>query len=554
VVLYVLLTGRLPHDGHTTQEVLRKIRETEPARPRAVNAAAPAALEAVCRKAMARDPADRYGVAEELAAEVRRWTADEPVAAATDPWAARVGRWARRHRTAVVAAAVFLLSAVAALAVSTGLIWREERRTAEQRAFAEQEWARAEENLGLARGLALNLLDIAETRLAPIRQTEAIRKEMTDAALHTFQQFLRQRPDDPDLRQRTAKLYRYSANVHRNLNETAAATQSYRESLRILEALVAASPTDRAYRDQLAETLRDYSQILNRTGQLRDAAATLGRSAEIAAGLRADAPDRPAYRRTLATTRLDLAGVEHARGQFAAEAAAAREAAELLRGLLDLPKDQSYALDRLLLAMALTRLAVAQRELGQLDDALATHADALAQAKAHLERRNDNDAQHFLGRALVEQGRTRARFADRRPAAEADFNQAILLWEDLQKRFQYAIYREWQALAYTARGDLRAASDRPGPAAEDYAKAQALLERLTQDSPDVPAYCGSLGRTYAALGRLALGRGDPRAAADWLTKAVEALRAAAERAPENALDRQALDDARADLARALAGR
>jgi hypothetical protein len=124
----------------------------------------------------------------------------------------------------------------------------------------------------------------------------------------------------------------------------------------------------------------------------------------------------------------------------------------------------------------------------------------------------------------------------------------------LQKRFQYAFYREWQALAYTARGDLRAVTGRPGPAAEDYAKAQALLERLTQDSPDVPAYRGSLGRTYAALGRLALGRGDPRAAADWLTKAVETLRAAMERAPENALDRQALDDARGDLARALAGR
>ena len=42
------------------------------------------------------------------------------VAAYADPWSARAGRWARRHRTVVVAAGVLLTSAVVALAISTG--------------------------------------------------------------------------------------------------------------------------------------------------------------------------------------------------------------------------------------------------------------------------------------------------------------------------------------------------------------------------------------------------------------------------------------------------
>src|SRR5262249_23517029 len=50
-ILYVILTGQLPYDGDTTEAILRQIRLAGPPRPRAINPSAPAALEAVCRKA-----------------------------------------------------------------------------------------------------------------------------------------------------------------------------------------------------------------------------------------------------------------------------------------------------------------------------------------------------------------------------------------------------------------------------------------------------------------------------------------------------------------------
>src|SRR5207244_9948591 len=80
-VLYVILTGRPPYEGGAVEDVLAQVLAADPPRPRAVNPAAPPPLEAICRKAMARDRAARYASADELAVDVRRWRADEPVGA-----------------------------------------------------------------------------------------------------------------------------------------------------------------------------------------------------------------------------------------------------------------------------------------------------------------------------------------------------------------------------------------------------------------------------------------------------------------------------------------
>ena len=76
-------------------------------------------------KALRKPSADRYTTAAELAQEVQRYLADEPVQAYAEPWTSRVSRWARRHKTAVSAAAALLVTATIALAVSTVLVSNE---------------------------------------------------------------------------------------------------------------------------------------------------------------------------------------------------------------------------------------------------------------------------------------------------------------------------------------------------------------------------------------------------------------------------------------------
>jgi eukaryotic-like serine/threonine-protein kinase len=111
-ILYELLTGRPPFACAEVEQVLRQVRETEPARPRQVRAGVPRALEAVCLRALAKQPEGRYASAGELAREVQRWLADEPVEAYPESVAARLGRWARRHQTLTAGLAVLLASAV----------------------------------------------------------------------------------------------------------------------------------------------------------------------------------------------------------------------------------------------------------------------------------------------------------------------------------------------------------------------------------------------------------------------------------------------------------
>ncbi len=113
--LYYLLTGRPPFEGDVG-EVLRAVMRGEVTPPRQLDATIDRALEAICLKAMARRPADRYRSPKALSDDLDRWMADEPVSAWQEPLSRRARRWARRHRTGVTAAAIAVLVALAGTA------------------------------------------------------------------------------------------------------------------------------------------------------------------------------------------------------------------------------------------------------------------------------------------------------------------------------------------------------------------------------------------------------------------------------------------------------
>jgi formylglycine-generating enzyme required for sulfatase activity/serine/threonine protein kinase len=149
--LYCLLTGKAPFEDREAGEVLRKVQKGDFPPPRQVQRDVPPALEAICLKAMALRPADRYPSAKALADDIEHWLADEPVAAYAEPWSARLGRWARRHRSVVTGAAALLLTAVVALAISTILIGQEQQKT--EKALRQEQEARKERALAQVEAL-----------------------------------------------------------------------------------------------------------------------------------------------------------------------------------------------------------------------------------------------------------------------------------------------------------------------------------------------------------------------------------------------------------------
>jgi hypothetical protein len=117
-ILYEILTGRPPFSGGAATAVLRQVVHEAPQRPRSVTPGAPAGLEAVCLKALAKKPGERYATAKELADDVRRWLADEAVSAYAEPLGPRLARRARRHRSVVAGVGAALAVGVVSLALA----------------------------------------------------------------------------------------------------------------------------------------------------------------------------------------------------------------------------------------------------------------------------------------------------------------------------------------------------------------------------------------------------------------------------------------------------
>ena len=79
--LYEILTGKAPHHSGSLTGMLERARAGTPDQPRAINPSASKILSAICLKAMQKARNDRYLTAMDLARDVRRYLAGEPVSA-----------------------------------------------------------------------------------------------------------------------------------------------------------------------------------------------------------------------------------------------------------------------------------------------------------------------------------------------------------------------------------------------------------------------------------------------------------------------------------------
>jgi hypothetical protein len=125
-ILYELLTGRPPFQADNMVDVILKVVSEEPTSPRTLVPGCPRDLETVCLKCLAKNPAARYGSAQSLGDDLRRFLAGEPTQARPMGAVERVSRWAWRRRWwlagGAVAAGVLLLL-MASLAVNALSFW-----------------------------------------------------------------------------------------------------------------------------------------------------------------------------------------------------------------------------------------------------------------------------------------------------------------------------------------------------------------------------------------------------------------------------------------------
>ncbi|NKB89421.1 MAG: tetratricopeptide repeat protein [Acidobacteria bacterium] len=140
MVLHELLTGELAVDisDKSLPEAARMIQEDDPARLSSVNRSFRGDIETIVGKALAKDRDRRYQTVTELAADLRRHLADEPIAARPPSTWYQLAKFSRRNRALVGGVAIAFVALVAGLAgTAYGLIQaREARNLAQDEATA----------------------------------------------------------------------------------------------------------------------------------------------------------------------------------------------------------------------------------------------------------------------------------------------------------------------------------------------------------------------------------------------------------------------------------
>jgi eukaryotic-like serine/threonine-protein kinase len=190
-VLYVLLTGRPPQDDSHLGTLLESIRDRDPVPPRQLNRRADADLQQICLKALAKQPADRYGSAREFAEDLRRYLAGVPVRARPLSWWQRRRRWMRQHPDLAIVSSVLLLTAALLLGLLGfqtmrlhSMRWSADRslNVAKQReAEADANRREAAELRSIAEALQA---DAAEARADALAQHHLVRETAYAAAMH----------------------------------------------------------------------------------------------------------------------------------------------------------------------------------------------------------------------------------------------------------------------------------------------------------------------------------------------------------------------------------
>ncbi|MBI3853718.1 MAG: serine/threonine protein kinase [Verrucomicrobia bacterium] len=118
VILYELLTGKLPFKAETSLTTLKLVTEAEPPKPRSLNPAVDRDLETICLKCLEKDPTRRYASAEALAKDLDRWQENKPISARRTNLTERAWKWVKREPLKAAFVAVITVAVVGPWLVS----------------------------------------------------------------------------------------------------------------------------------------------------------------------------------------------------------------------------------------------------------------------------------------------------------------------------------------------------------------------------------------------------------------------------------------------------
>jgi tetratricopeptide (TPR) repeat protein len=519
---YEVLTGRPPVQAPDRTALIARILTAAPTPPRRIDRSIPVDLETIVLKLLAKDPADRYASAADLADDVRRFLARRPVRARRPGLVERATRWAGRHRKLTVVGAVGVVAVVCLQAVNQYRLATERRHTRE---VVDEFYTR-----------------FAEQELANLPGAEPDRREFLLKARDHYERLADGWAWSRDDRLAAAQAWRRVADIDARLGRTADAEREYGQAIARLARLVGDDPGWAAARREQAVASNNRGNLLRTANRLEDASrdyhAAAGAYAALVDGGQGTTDDQAGLAgaennqglvwQLLGRPAEAEAAFRSARSRFARVAAASPGRADALAGA----------------AACCYNLGTLAAGAGRNPDARGCHTDAVALARRAAALAPWHPGYRCLvARYQVALAGALIRTGD--PAGGASLaREAVVELGRLAEDCRHVpAYRFDLALGCRTWGDALLAQGQPGAAREQYTRAADLFGGLGAEG--VPMAAAELVRTRVAVGRSFAAEGDLRTARGVLADAT----VAAEGLGNSPFERQTRDLCREELAR-----
>ncbi|GAC1468569.1 MAG: hypothetical protein NVSMB9_11370 [Isosphaeraceae bacterium] len=512
--LYCLLTGKPPFEDGELGAMLTAVGKGNFPKPRTLDPTIDPALEAVCLKAMALRPEDRYTTARALADDVERWMAGEPVRAWREPLSRHARRWARRNRTSVMSGLVALLAAL--LGTVTVLVVQTRSNMALKNSNAAMAAAKNREEARFSLAMeAIRTFHTGVSKDVLLRQQgfEDLRNRLLGNAVDFYGRLegLLQGQTDPRSRQALGDAQYEVAELTAKIGSKPEALKGHQAALKVREALAEAPGADPALKHSVGNSLDAVGLLLSDTGQTAEALRSFQQALAIREMLAEAYPTVKEFQSALAATLNNLGALLSETNQTSEALALLNRALVIQEALArdhpNIPEIQSE-LARSHNVMGLLRFAI-----GQPIEALTAHRRAQA-IQETLARSNPDvtDFQsalaasgNYIGVVLSATGRSVEGLASHKQALA--IREALAQAHPNVTEFQIAL-----AASHSDMGLLLSETGQPVEAMASLKRALAIQETLASAHPNVTYFRSELARSHKSMGLLLFATGKPEVA------------------------------------------
>ena len=441
---------------------------------------------------MRKEPARRYASVGAFAQDIRRHLEGLPVEARTDTFGYRAGKFVRRHRAAVAAAAIV----VAALAGGLAMTLREARhaRAAE---------SRAERRFDDVRRLANSFLFEIHDLIRDLPGSTPARQLLVKRALEYLDSLAKERGDDPSLVRELAAAYQKVGDVQGNpyqpnLGDLQGGWISYRKAIDLLVRLTDRPAAAAEDRSALASACLTGCGIPLVLGEISAAVAMSARGLSVRQALLIDSPRDPKRKRDLSTALRIHAYNLSVAGRHAEAADALKQQAAILGELLaERPEDAELRGD---LGQNRYVTGIALKEAGDRAGARSALLEAEGLQRGLVAAHpNNGTMRRNLFWSLTDGGILFQESNDFGPSRQR-YQEALEIAESLSRADPTS--RDGPvlvAIAYINRAELLQHLGDPGAALRDRVYARSVLEPLVKADPSNAWVVGILADLYIVI-------------------------------------------------------